>query len=337
MPNGILILSESEIGNLISLNDAIEALRRILPLEMSGKARNMKKTLTVWEPRSSIHGLGSVDLEGGFGGFKSWVNTPIGARAVFVLFDAVDGDVLAVMQANTLGLLRTAGISGLATDLLADPQARRLTIIGTGRQALSQVAAISTVRPIERIHVFSRTETNKSAFCSKLEKDFGVEVVEESDAATAVQRSPIVTLVTRAEKPFFDREMIRPGLHVNAIGAIVPGFYEIEPGALTGFGLIAIDNIDNAKAASSELIDYAGGSDERWAEFWSLGALVDGAESNFDRSRATCFKAMGMGLSDLAIAIAAYRKAIEGGQGTRFEGTAPMLPRWMSLRDSLSS
>lgn len=315
MTDQAIWLTEANIAELVSINTGISALRDLLPREVTGGARNLNKVLATWPPRSAMHNLGSVDPDQGVGGIKSWVNTPEGAQAVYVLFDTVKGRVLAMMEAGTLGALRTAGISGLATGLMADPAADSLSVIGAGRQALGQVASVATVRPLRKIHVFSRTEDSKQAFCEALRAQFDAEIVAEPTLESAVKAAPILTLVTRATEPFVTAEMIVPGTHVNAVGAILPANAELTPDAMQVFDSFVVDNIDNARLSSAELRGHLGDDDAAWQALPTVGGLLAGEGFVHVPGQTTCFKAMGMGLSDLAIAVAAYGRARKLGVG----------------------
>lgn len=308
-------LTDEEVRDLVPLNKGIEALRYQLPRERTGQARNLNKVLATWEPRSAMHNLGSVDPEQGVGGIKSWVNTPNGARSVYALFDTQAGAMLALMDAATLGMLRTAGISGLATSIMADPDAQSMSLIGTGRQALAQVAAVSTVRPLKKIHVFSPTESNRLAFCDMLRGRFDAEIVAEPTVEDAVRAAPILTVVTRAREPFIEAAMLEAGTHINAVGAILPANAELKPDVFDRVDSIVVDNIPNARIASAELKTLIGEDDARWKELPTIGRLLETGDFAHRTGQITCFKAMGMGLSDLAIAMAAHKRAIETGVG----------------------
>jgi ornithine cyclodeaminase/alanine dehydrogenase-like protein (mu-crystallin family) len=324
-------LTEEDVGQLVSINGAIEALRRQLPREVEGAAKNLPKMLAAWEPRSSLHSLGSLDVVRGYGGIKSWINTPNGAQAVYVLFDTNQGRILALMEAGMVGALRTSGISGLATSILAAPDADSLSIIGAGRQAMAQVAAVSTVRALRRIHVYSPTEANKLAFCNKLASRFDAEIVPEPDLESAARAAPILTLVTRARTPFLTASMLRPGVHLNAVGAIIPGFAEFEQAVFARLDTIVVDSVLNAKQGSTELRQYFGEDDAAWASVQTLGGLLASGQYVYHRTRISCFKSMGMGLSDLATATVAYEQARKFGRGRPIESTPLPVLRWEAM------
>ena len=189
-------LSEADVRSMASLPEVIDALEDLLRRQGSG-SDNIPKSLTAWDPASSAHTLGGIDTTLGLCAFKNWVNTPVGAQAVLSLFDSVSGRLLAVVEANHLGSLRTAGIAGLATRWLAAPEARELAVVGSGWQALKQVEAVAAVRPLDRVRVWSPTPENRETFADAVRDELGLTVVVAASLAEAIDGAPIVTLVTR--------------------------------------------------------------------------------------------------------------------------------------------
>ena len=146
----ILNLSERDIAELVTVNDAVNALREMLPLESEGGAFNVEKALGVWGG-GSIHALGAGAHAAGFACFKCWINTPAGASASLILFDTAAGQIIGRFEAFTLGSLRTSAICAVASDVLARQDAQQMALVGTGRQALLQIAAIATVRKLNEV------------------------------------------------------------------------------------------------------------------------------------------------------------------------------------------
>src|SRR5687767_13309552 len=146
-----LWLTEQDVVELIDLRDAIAALENALREEAAGAATNMTKTLLQYG-KANLHAIGGK--LGGLVGTKTWAHTEGGTCPLLLLWDAGDGQLVAVIEAFALGNMRTGGISGVATDWMASRDARSLAIIGTGKQGLSQVGAVLAVRPIEELRVF---------------------------------------------------------------------------------------------------------------------------------------------------------------------------------------
>ena len=315
-------LTEADVAALVDLAVAIPALEAILAEQGAGRAFPLGKALGTWDPRSSMHSLGSAAPAAGYAGFKSWVNTPAGASAIYGLWQAADGKLAAVMEAATLGQLRTAAISGVATRWLAEPGADELAICGTGRQALGQVAAVAAVRPVRHVRVWSPDPDHRDAFCRRVADVTGLSATAYPSAGDALADAPIVTLVTRASEPFVEAAMLAAGAHLNAVGAILPAYAEVHGDVLTAADLLVADDVEGARRASREMIDCFGDDDAAWKQVGRLADVVAGGSGRPAGARLTVFKGMGSGLSDLAVAQLALRQAEARNLGVTFEQPA---------------
>src|SRR3989440_6709313 len=150
-----LWVTEGEVVRLMDMKGAIAALDRALALEAVGKAENMVKTHAIWGGHHTLHAIGATFPDAGFVGTKTWAHAN-GAAPLLILFDSHNGSLKAIIEAFALGQLRTGGISGLATKYLAAQDARDMALIGTGKQAMTQLAAVAAVRPLLRVRAFSR-------------------------------------------------------------------------------------------------------------------------------------------------------------------------------------
>jgi alanine dehydrogenase len=230
-----------------------------------------------------------------------------------ILFDAEDGQVEAIIEAFALGQMRTAGMSALATDVLAAPDADVLGIIGTGKQALPQVEAAAAVRQLREVRVHGRDDARRMAMAATVESRTGVPAVAVATVEECVSDASIVTLATRATKWFLGAEHLRPGTHLNAIGAIVPSRIELEPALLTRADVVAVDSVDQVRELSNEFRSYFAGDDDRWSRVRPLFELLDGRRPN--GSDLTVFKAMGLGAADVLIAVACLCSARSESRG----------------------
>lgn len=307
-------IPESAIAPM-TLKAVIERLRTAIEREARGAARNMPKTVARWDG-GDMHALGAVFADSGVLGVKAWAHTPKGASPLELLWDAETGALLAVIEAFGLGRMRTAGMAGVATDWLADPQADRLALCGTGKQAMVQAAAVLSVRPIRSVAVFGREPGRREAFTARVRAELGVAAEGYGDASTAVADAPVVTLITRARGPFLTAAAPAPGAHINAMGSITPERQEFEPALLDRCAVVAVDSVEQACALSSEVI-------ARWGEAGpppgALTPLADLSGSGVTGRPAgadlTLFKSLGVGLADLALAEAIYHDARARGVG----------------------
>lgn len=323
-------LTEADVAALVDLNEAISALSDMLVAEVKGETRNFPKIQATYGGQSSLHALGSLAESLDSVGFKTWVNTPNGAAAVMSLFDAHNGRIRAMMQAGGLGRLRTAAASGIATDWMAEDDADEMAVIGTGRQALFQVAAVACVRKLKRLRVFSRTEANRRNFAREAAELFDFEVEAAPDLEAALAGAPIVTLITRAREPFLKAAMLDPNAHLNAVGAILPSAAEFEVDVFDRASRIVVDSIERVRSSSREFIEYFGSNDSKWGAIGTLGELIVAGRKP-RTAGISLFKAVGTGLADLAVARLVANNADERDVGIKIE-LAPAPPlRWRAM------
>ncbi len=314
-------VSEHDVVSVLDLADAVDALRAGFAQVGTGTAAELDKTMLGYGDHATLHALGAAVPDAGLAGAKTWTHTPGGADPVLCMFDTRTGCLVALIEAFALGQLRTAGTAALATDLLADPDASVLAVIGTGKQALPQVAAVAQVRHIAEVRAYSPSPEHRGAFCAKVADSLGLRCVASSSAEEAVDGASIVTLVTRATDPVLLDAMVKPGMHVNAVGAIDLARREFEPAILSRCAVVVTDSLAQAKRHSSELRAYfgAGDADEAgspgppasdggsWTSVRPLGSVVAGGVSR-QPGDVTLFKGMGSGIEDVALGAAVLRR-----------------------------
>ncbi|MBA3653349.1 MAG: ornithine cyclodeaminase family protein [Actinobacteria bacterium] len=279
-------ISEGEVVDRLDLPRAIDAIESALAREAAGAAKTMVKTHLSWGDGHTLHAIGGVD--GDVVGTKTWAHTAGGASPLLILWDGETGELRAVVEAFALGQLRTAAMSGLATRMLADPATTIAAVIGTGKQALPQASALVTVLPIATIRVYGRDNERRKAMVARVEADLHVEAVINDSVAEAVDGAGVITTATRATEPFLAGSMVTTGTHINAIGAITPERAELFAD-LVNRSYVVTDSIEQARALAGEV---------NGCELRSLSSLVGSPRPLADL---TLFKAMGIGLADVAL------------------------------------
>lgn len=320
-------ISEHDVARLVDLEDSLAVLESGFAAEGRGAAVAMDKTMVAFGDHATLHAIGAVFDEAGLVGTKTWAHTPGGADPHLLIFDAADGSLLAVIESFVLGQLRTSGTAGIATDRLARPDAHRLAIIGTGKQALGQVAAVACVRAISRVTCFGRDAGRAAAFAARVEDELAIACSVAPSVAAAVEGAEIVTLATRATEPVLFASDLAPGTHVNAIGAIALDRREFEPQLLARCAVVATDSIGQCRGLSAELRDFYGGADGDWSQLTTLAGLAASGARRPSAADLTLFKGMGSGVEDVALGAAVLERAMADGSGVQVARTGRARPR----------
>lgn len=210
--------------------------------------------------------------------------------AIIVLFDAATGQPLAVMDGRRITEMRTAAVSAVATDLLSAPDARTLAILGAGAQARSHVAALRHVRDFSEIRVWSRSPSAAEAFAVEI----GARAVSAEDA---VRGADVVVTVTGARAPVLHGAWLKPGCHVNAVGAPRPDWRELDDAVMAN--TVIVDSRAGALAESGDVI-LSGAT-----PYAELGEVLAAAKPVLV-GETTVFKSLGMAIEDVAAAKLVY-------------------------------
>ena len=253
----------------------------------------------------------------GFWGTKTYTSFAGGTRFYVQLFSAETGELLAYIEADKLGQMRTGAATGVAARYLARGDAEMAAIVGAGWQAESQAEAIVAARPsVTTIRVWSRKDDKRAAFCAKMGPRLKVECVPAATVAEAVEGAQIVATVTPSPAPIVTGEMLAPGAFVAAVGANRLTVREIDEGVVARAAVMAIDDLAQAKIEAAELIFAYEKRKWDWSRAVPLGEIVAGrAAGRTSPQDVTLFKSLGIGLEDVAVAAVVYRKATEAGVG----------------------
>ena len=327
MSDAPIWITEAEVTATISLPEAIGALERILAMEADGAAANLPKTHLMVADNDAMHAIGASIAGAGICGTKTWVNVGGRSQTVLILFSLEDGRLRAVVEATALGQMRTAAMTGVGTARLAPGDARSLALIGTGKQALPNAAACAAVRNIEEIRVYSRRAGARVELARRIEDELGIAAIPAASVEEAAADAPIVTAITNATEPFLSAGMIAPGAHVNAMGAIVPVRVEFAQDVFERCGVIAVDTVDGVRALSAEFRERFGEDDAAWANVRPISRLIAEDARRPADCDLTLFKAVGMGMSDLALGIEVLARAEAGGLGAKVPERVRVPPR----------
>jgi ornithine cyclodeaminase len=220
-----------------------------------------------------------------------------------ILADGETGELRALLDASAVTAIRTAAVSALATRLLARENARVLAIVGTGVQARKHLESIPLVRRIQRALVAGRTRDHAQRFVEEISRPASLELSAAESAEAAVRAADIVVTATDSPTPVIKREWLRPGTHVNAVGASRPTTWEIDPRIYED----AVSFCDRRESLQAEAGDYlqaaANGFIPTVDAVGELGELVVGERpGRTSGDQITLFRSLGLAIEDLAAA-----------------------------------
>jgi alanine dehydrogenase len=314
-----LYLTEEDVGRALTMPECIDAVERIFLEWASGKATVRPRLRTATEG-AMLHVLPAASAGLGRMAAKVYATTRTDARFVVLLFDAGSSELLAILEADRLGQIRTGAASGLATRWLARKEAAVLGLLGTGWQARSQALAMATVRTLRAIRAYGRDRERLQTFCREVESACGVPVTPAASAEEAVRGADIVVTATNAATPVLKGDWIEPGLHLNAVGSNRAERRELDERAVRRADLIVVDYLEQARLEAGDLIVPPCDAAEQgiFEKAIELAAIVAGRHPGRTSPReVTLFKSLGIGLEDLAAASLVFDKATAAGAGRR--------------------
>jgi alanine dehydrogenase len=225
--------------------------------------------------------------------------------------------LLAMLQADRLGQMRTGAASGVASKYMARADARRVGIFGTGWQARSQLEAVCAVRPIQSVKAFGRDATRRQTFCAEMSQQLGLPVEPAATPEAVVQSMDVVITSTNAREPLFDGDWLELGAHVNAIGSNALIRREIDDTTVRRCAHIVVDSKEQARLESGDLLGPLERGLIHWEQVRELGDVVAGLiPGRGQASDITLFESHGLALWDLAAGMAVYEAAKLKGVGS---------------------
>ncbi len=315
-----LYLTEQEVKELLTMSDTLAAVECVFKLQAAGEASNESRRRvraqgsTLMTMSGAVSGFttpGGIEFKGLLG-LKSYTVSRSGARFYVSLFDAVTGELLAFIEADKLGQMRTGAASGVATKFLARDDAKTVGVYGAGWQAKSQLAAVCAVRQIEEVRVFSRKPENRERFCQEMAAELGISNIHSVDKPEDAADTDIIITITNSREPVVLGEWLKPGVHINAAGGNSVLRREVDDGAITLAGFIAVDSLDQAKLESGELVTAVEKGLLTWERVKELRHVVAGEfHGRTAREQITLFKSLGIAIEDVAVAAVVYQKAKE--------------------------
>jgi thiomorpholine-carboxylate dehydrogenase len=295
-------LDEEKVRKLLRIEELIPAMRKVLAEFSAGKWKQPLRGVL------AQHGgfFGLMPASGESMGIKMVTFYPSNAgtnlpthMAVIALFDPKTGEPLALMDGRYITEMRTAAVSAVATDALAAPEAKVLALLGAGVQGRAHLEVLPHVREFGEIRVWNRTPERAERFA----EEHGIKAMT---LEAAVRDADVVVTATSSREPILKGEWLKPGAHVNAVGASRPDWRELDDDAMSNVVIV-----DSYEGARNEAGDVVLSGITPYAE---LGEVINGTKA-VRATETTIFKSLGMAVEDVAAARLVYQAALQGESG----------------------
>jgi ornithine cyclodeaminase len=302
------LITDEDVASLLTMREAIDAMAAAFEQFGNGAGAIVPRVRAAAEHRqqsAAVATMGASLPAAGVLGAKTYSTVGGIFNFVIVLFSSITGEPLAAIEANEITRLRTAAATAVATRRLASREARTLAIFGTGVQARAHAEALLLAHPFERVLVAGRAAAPE--FADWVQTEFGV-AATAVDAEKAAHEADVIVTATRATEPLFDGAQVKRGAFVAAIGSSKPTTRELDDALLARAELIVVEWLPAVRAEAGEFVRAAPGVIDP-ARVTELGRLLVRGTS-YDRRAGdiVVYKAVGIGLEDVALAHLVYKR-----------------------------
>lgn len=310
-----LVLREQDVRRLLTMPDTITVLEQAFLALAEKSAANLPRSRIVLA-NGVLNILAAASPALGVLGYKAYTAFREGLHYVVMLYSVQDGQLLAIIEADWLGRMRTGGTSGLATKYLARLDSTVVGLVGAGNQAWAQLMGICTVRPVTDVFVYSRTYEACAVFCADVTRNLNIDVQPVRTAREAVENADILITATTASDPVLFGEWLKPGCHINAIGSNWPTKRELDTSTLQRSSLIVTDSLEQARAEAGDFIIPAQEGLFDWTLVGELSDVIAGQGPQRETpTNITLYKGLGVALEDVATAAHVYTLALNNNIG----------------------
>ena len=310
-----LHISEAEVQQLLTMPMALEAVEAISRKQATGEVVNHPRRRFELPSGGFFHYMAAADFAAGFLAMKQYTFVRGKMRFLVPLYEIASGDLVAMIEADYMGQLRTGAASGVATKYLARRDASVAAIIGTGGQARTQLEAIAAVRKLSVARVYGRKSDRRIQFAKEMSQRIGILVEPAGSSAEAAQGAHIICTATTASQPVLHGADLASGTHINAIGANHAHKRELDDESVAAADVIVVDSIEQSRQEAGDLIIAFKGDEICWTGVKKLSDVVAGKVSRTSDTEVTLFKSNGIAAWDLAVAMQVYALAREKGLG----------------------
>jgi alanine dehydrogenase len=314
-----LYLTEQQVEQLLTMPIAIEVVEEAFRQLGLGQAENLPRR-RLHSAKGMLHIMAASLPVAGYFGYKTYTVFPGRVRFQVRLYSAESGEMLAVIEANRLGQIRTGAASGVATRWMARVDTKVVGVIGTGWQARSQVEAVCQVRPVNHVLACGRSPEKVEHFCRETQERLKISCSPAKSAEEAVEASDILITISNSSSPVFKGEYLKPGTHINAAGSNFLIKRELDETCIRRCRSIVVDSKEQAKLECGEFLGPLEKGRLTWDQIRELSEVVTArALPRTEPKHITLFKSLGVALEDVAVAAKIYQLAVEQNVGTTMD------------------
>ncbi|HEV3022464.1 MAG TPA: ornithine cyclodeaminase family protein [Pirellulales bacterium] len=297
----ILYLTEADVTRLLDIRLAIDVVEEAFKHLAAGEASNVPRQRAK-APGIVLHSMSATAQYLGLVGWKCYTTTKQGARFLAGLYDAQAGELIALIEADRLGQLRTGATTAVAAEAMAAPGAAETGLFGTGHQAETQLAAVAAVRKLKRAFVYSRSENKRIAFAQRMARELSIEIVPVDRPQEAAADLPIVITATTSTQPVFDGHDLSEGTFVAAVGSNWLTRAEIDATVVRRADNIVCDSVEACRHEAGDFVDALQKGVFDWSRAVDLAEVVAGRAVGRSRAESvTLFKSVGLAVEDVAL------------------------------------
>jgi ornithine cyclodeaminase len=324
----VLMINQAEVRQLLLMNECVDVMAEALKTLARGEAILPLRPV-LWLPEKvgalgmmpsylgDIQAMGLKVVSVFPGNHGTEYDSHMGA---VMLFETKHGQLLAIVDASEITAIRTAGVSGVATRLLAREDAHHLAILGSGVQARTHLEAMLHARHIDSVRVWSRSTDHAKHFAERTSQRHNITVKFAPTVEEAVTGADIICTTTAAPEPILKGDWIATGTHINAVGSSVSFTRELDTPAVVKSRLFVDRRESTVNEAGDFLFPKKEGAITDDHILGEIGEILLGkVKGRGGADEITLFKSLGLAVEDLAAANHVYKKAVEAGLGIAVE------------------
>ena len=293
-------INEAEVAKILTMPKTVELVEAALKARAEGHAIDVPR-VRARAPAGTLHVLQAAAPELKLIGYKAYYSNPgKGSRYHVHLIDTDSGNLVAMIEASYLGMMRTGAASGVATKYMARENATTVGMLGAGKQAVGQLEAVCAVRKITAAKVYSRKSEKARDFCATMSGRLGIKMEAVTSAPEAMRGVDIINVITKASNPVLLGEWLEPGQHINAAGSNALTRRELDELAIRRCARVVVDSRGTASNESGDLLPLIESGKLDWDALPELGELIAGhIAGRKSRDEITLYESHGMGIQDI--------------------------------------